>query len=328
MKGRIWLYIFFLTFCSVGFSQNAFFVIGDDLVGFDTAAKSLKVTEKVGEYFGLTDKGSIVAGLGEKTVEQGYDITKGYTLAVLTPQGALAKKIQDNILRAYPAPKGASIAFIDIDHDPFLYNGEKIVSLSIPHKVIQFAWLPDASGFVLTGKPSDWSPKKINNPQNTEEFMRLADSNLFLYKPGGGEMIQLTTHPREDWNPAVSPDGKTVLFQSSRINYSCFWSVNIDGTGLQQITFPKPELKYDGNIPIAYTDQLYWNPKTESIVFGTSRPDYTPEIWEMTPDGSKAAKLAIGRKPQIVNDGDSIAFVSQEGKIKSIQLSGRGEGVK
>ena len=149
--------------------------------------------------------------------------------------------------------------------------------------------------------------------------MRLADSNIFLYRLKDGSIKQLTHHPREDWNPVASPDGKTVLFQTSRLNYSCFWKVNIDGTGLSQVTFPKPQLGYEGNVPIAYTDQLLWDSATNKIVYGTSTPKNIPEIRQMNPDGSGAKKRAIGRNPRLINGGRAVAFVNN-GKVLYTKL--------
>ena len=304
-------------------AQNAYFAIEGKLVevGEKTKeTKALKLAADVGEYFGRMADGGRVVGLGAMTIEKGYDIKKGYTLAIVSPQGGIEREIASDVIRAYPSAAADAIAFLDIKHDPWIFQNGKAERLPISHKVIQFAWLPDGSGFVYTGKPSDWSPVKINNPENTEEFMRLANSDLFLYKLADGATTQLTDHPREDWNPAISPDGKTVLFQSSRISYSCFWKVNIDGTGLAQVTFPKPGFKYEENVPIAYTDQLFWNGATNSIIYGTSTPESVQEILQMSPDGAGALLLGTGAKSQIYNKGESVAFLADKNEIKTLSL--------
>ncbi len=307
----------------IGSAQNAYFAVEGKIMGLGGKAPAIKTiacAKKVGECFGNTSRGNIVVGLGKKVIEAGYDIKKGYTLAIVSPKGTILNVIAEDVLRAYPAPRGDAIAFINIHHSPYLYGGGKVSALSIKQKVSQFAWLPDAVGFLYTGHLSDWSPIKINNPKNTEEFLRLADSNIYLYKLADDSIKQLTKHPREDWNPVASPDCKTVLFQSSRINYSCFWKIGIDGTGLAQVTFPKPKLGYEGNVPIAYTDQLLWNAQTNTLIYGTSTPKNIPEIREMRPDGSGAKKLAIGRKPILINGGAAVAFITDKGSIQSLKL--------
>lgn len=304
-------------------AQNAYFAIEGKLVevGEKTKeTKTLKIAGEAGEYFGQMADGNLVAGLGAMTIEQGYNIKKGYMLAIITPQGEIVREIAADVIRAYPSAAANAIAFLDIQYSPWLYRDGKAERLTLKHKVIQFAWLPDGSGFIYTGKPSDWSPVKINNPENTEEFMRLANSDLFLYKLADGSATQLTDQPREDWNPAISPDGKTVLFQSSRVSYSCFWKMNIDGTGLEQVTFPKPGFKYEENVPIAYTDQLFWNGATNTIIYGTSTPESVKEIRLMNPDGAGARLLGRGAKPQIFNKGESIAFIADKNEIKTLSL--------
>jgi len=326
-KGRgraIAAFSVFLVFLVSGlWAGNAYFAAAGGILeyrGEGDSKRIISTPKKAGECFGFTSTGNIVAGLGEKKIEAGYDIRSGYELVLLSPAGDIVMEIARDVLRAYPAPAGNLVAFIDVHHNPMLFTGDEVENLPFQQKVIQFAWLPDSSGFIYTGKPFDWSPVKMNNPENTEEFLRLADSNLFLYKLKTGTITQLTTHPREDWNPAVSPDGKSVLFQSSRVSHSCFWMVNIEGTRVWQVTVPRPELKYDENIPIAYTDQLFWNSATGSIIYGTSRPDSTKEIREMRPDGSGARILARGRNPQIMNAGKSVAFQTEEGVVQSLKL--------
>jgi len=307
-------------------AQSVHYAIDGKLASFDgekSRIRELAPDVRAGEIFGTLSDGCILAGLGNLDIDRGYAIRGGYTLALLSPEGDFLNEIASNVYHAWPAPSGETILFIDINHNPHIYRDGAVKSLDFQRKVIQFAWLPDASGFVFTGKPADWSPAKINNPESTDEFLRLADSNLFLYRFGTDGVIQLTRHPREDWNPAVSPDGGRILFQTSRFGYSCFFMVNTDGTDERQITFPVPELKYDGNVPIAYSDELFWNPATDDIIYGTSRPDNTPEIRRMKPDGTGAEKLAVGRNPRITNKGRTISFLAPDKSIRSVEIKSR-----
>jgi TolB protein len=54
--------------------------------------------------------------------------------------------------------------------------------------------------------------------------------------PKGTWLIQLTTDPAEDDEPAFSPDGKKVAFDSDRSGSSDIYTMNVKGTSLIRLT--------------------------------------------------------------------------------------------
>ncbi|HZY81826.1 MAG TPA: hypothetical protein VFE50_20020 [Cyclobacteriaceae bacterium] len=108
-----------------------------------------------------------------------------------------------------------------------------------------------------------------------------------------------------DSYPALSPDGKTMLFQSDRSGDVEIWSIAIDGTGPKKITNSKG---YDGNPS--------WSPDGKVIAFASSR-DGDLEIYVMNADGSNQKRLTTDKgndgHPHWYPDGSRIIFNSANG---------------
>src|SRR5262249_47683003 len=52
----------------------------------------------------------------------------------------------------------------------------------------------------------------------------------------GGEPRQLTQSPKKDSHPRWSPDGKSILFESTRSGDSQLWIIDVDGGEPRQLT--------------------------------------------------------------------------------------------
>lgn len=61
-------------------------------------------------------------------------------------------------------------------------------------------------------------------------------TDLFLIRPDGQDLRQLTSDPAGDSSPVWSPDSRTVFFISSRSGTSQIWRVAIAGGEVQQVT--------------------------------------------------------------------------------------------
>ncbi len=61
--------------------------------------------------------------------------------------------------------------------------------------------------------------------------------DIFLIKTDGTEMRQLTDDVHRDRTPRWSPDGKRIAFYSNRNGNYQVWTINPDGSGLQQLTY-------------------------------------------------------------------------------------------
>jgi len=89
--------------------------------------------------------------------------------------------------------------------------------------------------------------------------------DIFVADKKGRILRQLTTGPGYDAEATVSPDGKKIVFTSTRSGDLELWTMNTDGTDLKQITF---DLGYDGG--------AFFSPDSRQLVFRASRPQ-TPE---------------------------------------------------
>lgn len=105
-----------------------------------------------------------------------------------------------------------------------------------------------------------------------------------------------------DSYPMPSPDGSKIVFQSNRTGDWEIYTINEDGSNLQQLTHSKG---FDGG-PV-------WSPDGEKIVFPSDR-DNDPEIYIMDADGSNQKRLTktLGddSHPHWFPDGTKIIFNS------------------
>ena len=105
-----------------------------------------------------------------------------------------------------------------------------------------------------------------------------------------------------DGYPTLSPDGKTLLFESDRTGNSELYTMNMDGTNLKQLT-----------VNDANDDSPTWSPDGKKIVF-TSERDDNPEIYIMDADGKNSKRLTStpgdDSHPKFSPDGLRIVFNS------------------
>jgi hypothetical protein len=91
------------------------------------------------------------------------------------------------------------------------------------------------------------------------------------------------TDRREDRAPALAPDGQKIVFMSNRNGNWDIYTINPDGSDLQQLTEEPAE---DG-LPT-------WSPDGKAIAY-VSRADGEWAIWATTPDGRERRKLLTMR---------------------------------
>jgi tricorn protease len=121
----------------------------------------------------------------------------------------------------------------------------------------------------------------------------------------GGEAIRLTIHPGDELHSAWSPDGSRIAFNSNRDGYTNIYTMNPDGTDVQQVT------RTDRGITV--TGWGVDDDGTEVITgFGTLEGDVFREFrpYMVSPDGGALRRIheAFGAFPVISPDGDQVAF--------------------
>ena len=128
--------------------------------------------------------------------------------------------------------------------------------------------------------------------------------DIYVVNPDGSRETRLTNDPGEDVDPAWSPDGKKLAFESDRDSRkdSEIYVMNADGKGQTRLT---TNLAIDRNPK--------WSPFGKQIAFESDRDgDY--EIYFMNADGSGQTRLtrnaARDSDPAWSPDGSRVAFSS------------------
>jgi hypothetical protein len=83
----------------------------------------------------------------------------------------------------------------------------------------------------------------------------------------------------EYWNPAWSPDGRTLVFESNLEGKYTLFVINADGSGLRRLTSDSSE-----------NTQPNWSPDGRRIVFSSNRSG-TTELYTMNADGTGVTRL-------------------------------------
>ncbi len=83
----------------------------------------------------------------------------------------------------------------------------------------------------------------------------------------GNIIKRFTDEPGYDAEPTVSPDGKKIVFTSTRSGDLELYTMDIDGSNVKQVT---NELGYDGG--------AFFSPDSKKLIFRASRPQTEEEI--------------------------------------------------
>jgi TolB protein len=135
-------------------------------------------------------------------------------------------------------------------------------------------------------------------------------SEIYSMNPDGTGISRLTRSPGGDRNPARSPDGKKIVFESTRDDPSGeIYVMNADGTGTSRLTYSA-----------AFDRRPVWSKDGKRIAFESTRDDANPltdddtDIYVMNADGTQVSRLTYGpsfdKHASWSPDGKQIAFVS------------------
>lgn len=141
------------------------------------------------------------------------------------------------------------------------------------------------------------------------------NSDIYKMPIGGGEAVQLTEHPRDDFCPSWSLDGEKIVFHSFREGNRDIYCMTKDGDSVQQLTNDpshefQPKWSSDGSKILFYGDKTG---QYEIYVISKQNQDWgKPE--QITTEGVYFFDVSPTR--------DSIAYVS-ENSLKVISLEDR-----
>jgi Tol biopolymer transport system component len=128
------------------------------------------------------------------------------------------------------------------------------------------------------------------------------NSRIAMIDPQSRDVRQLTFSSSFDTNPAWSPDGQWLAFQSSDASGAYVYVTNLSGSNVRQLT----------NDP-AFDGDPSWSPDGQQIVFRSSRSGNT-DLYVMDVQGNNIQQLtdnqAWEEHPSWSPDGKYIAFAS------------------
>lgn len=126
--------------------------------------------------------------------------------------------------------------------------------------------------------------------------------DIYVMKPDGSDLRQLTSNARADTRPDWSPDGRRIAYSSNRSGSNQIHVMNSDGSGDVQITTVAQG---------ARNQAPDWSPDGTKIVFVSNR-DGDTEIYVMNADGSDQQRLTDNPTsdddPEWSFDGKQIVF--------------------
>ncbi len=133
---------------------------------------------------------------------------------------------------------------------------------------------------------------------------RQTDTNLWAINPSSSNAkAPLTTAAELDTSPQLSPDGKRLLWRSSRSGVSELWLAPSDGSNPQQLT----RLGNPG------TGSPQWSPDGKQVIFD-SRVQGNADIFTISIDGSNPNRLSNTKSNEILpsfsRKADAIYFTT------------------
>jgi len=127
--------------------------------------------------------------------------------------------------------------------------------------------------------------------------------DLWIVNRDGSENRQLTFNSQSNFSPAVSPDGRYIVFVSTRGGNLSLWRMDIDGDNPFQLTDDpgseaEPSLSGDGK----------W------VVYQLVDRDSKTAVWKVSIDGGSPVQLTniASKNPTVSPDGKFIACVYGE----------------
>ncbi len=145
------------------------------------------------------------------------------------------------------------------------YAGERAPLLSTGKGRTTCAYFMPGDTTILyasTHLGSDDCPEFERKPEDGYVWPLFPDFDIFEADLEGNIVRQLTKEPGYDAEATVSPDGKKIVFTSTRSGDLELYTMDIDGSNVKQVT---SGLGYDGG--------AFFSPDSKQLVFRASRPE-------------------------------------------------------
>jgi hypothetical protein len=162
------------------------------------------------------------------------------------------------------------------------------------------------------------------------EVMLEGRKRIAFFDAGGRRSGLLANDSGDDADPQWSPDGKSLLFRSSRSGHWELYRGDASGNAAKLLTFHPgndglSKHEYGGEGPAR------WSPDGRRIVWMRKFPDAGYDVWTMDADGSDAENLTEAHAgndayPAFSPDGKWIAFDSDRDKSNEVYVMGAAGG--
>ncbi|MEM8907066.1 MAG: hypothetical protein AAGD05_04395 [Bacteroidota bacterium] len=115
--------------------------------------------------------------------------------------------------------------------------------------------------YASTHMSSDTCPKAPRSADGKYVWGIFPGFDIFVADLQGNIVKQLTDEPGYDAEATISPDGKTIVFTSTRSGDLELYTMDLEGNNVKQVT---NELGYDGG--------AFFSPDSKKLIFRSSRP--------------------------------------------------------